>query len=124
MTLLVYIAAANQSSIELLKWIGLLIVLVLAGGWGVLHLRKKLFEPDQDQPLGVLEHLRQAVRDGEMTQEEFEQAKKAMAEKLRGEPAVASERRPAPPQSGDKAAQPNAGTDSGPDDSPDGPPPA
>jgi len=128
-----YLATSTQTSLDLLKWIGLLIVLVVAGGWAVMHIRRRLFEEDKHEPLGVLEHLRQAVRDGEMTQEEFEQAKKAMSAKLRGEPDAAPKApnlkpdpKPDPPRSGDKPAQPPGGADEAPDagpaDSPDDPP--
>ena len=128
---LAQLATSTQTSIDLIKWVGLLIVLVLIGGWAVLHVRRRLFQEDKHEPLGVLEQLRQAVRDGEMTQEELEQAKRAMSAKLRGETGGASgagDAEPRPPQTGDEAAQPNAeadGTrDTGPDDSPDDPPKA
>lgn len=123
MPLIGNLATSTQTSLDLIKWIGLLIVLVLAGGWAVLHIRRRLFTEAKDEPLGVLEHLRQAVRDGEMTQEEFEQAKKAMSAKLRGEPAPGPAGQAAdPPGSGGEPAQPPGAADAGPDDSPDDPP--
>ncbi|MEM1185074.1 MAG: SHOCT domain-containing protein [Planctomycetota bacterium] len=78
---------AQTGTNQVLFWIAVLIVLVLIAGTAVLILRRKLFGGDNRgaaQPGGILESLREMRDRGEMSGEEFEQARAAVIRKASG----------------------------------------
>ncbi|TVQ61362.1 MAG: hypothetical protein EA378_09105 [Phycisphaerales bacterium] len=79
--------ASGGAVVSTLVWAGVLIGVAVIAGLGLLAYRRRVFreETGRDVTGGLLEDLRQAVREGRMTTEEFEAAKRAMAMRLRGE---------------------------------------
>ena len=77
---MVTLAQSTSSTSEALFWIGLLILVVLLGGIVVFWLRRRLFADDRASadPGSILESMR-AMRDsGEMSDDEFRQARDAL----------------------------------------------
>ncbi len=79
--------ASGGAVVSTLVWAGVLIGLAVLAGIGLLAYRRRVFrdESPSDATGGLLDDLRQAVREGRMTPEEFDAAKHAMAMRLRGE---------------------------------------
>lgn len=78
---------------QILLWAGVLIVVAMVGGVVMMAVRRSMLS---DTPGsgdgGLLDQMRRMVSDGRMTQEEFDQARRKMAER-----AKASGTRPADP---------------------------
>lgn len=68
--------------------VGLLIGLVMILGLVILAVRKRMLRDDTDDRTGatLMDELREALREGRMTQEEFDAAKRVMVARLRGAP--------------------------------------
>ncbi len=66
--------------------VGLLIAAVMILGLIVLALRKRLFREERadEAGAGLLDDLREALREGRMTQQEFDAAKRAMVARITG----------------------------------------
>lgn len=69
---------------DLLLWIGILIVVVVVGGLVLMHVHKRMLKPPSAGPgaAGIMDELRRMRDSGAMTQEEYDAARKAMARKL------------------------------------------
>lgn len=70
--------------VQVLMWVGVLIVVAIVGGAGVMVLRRRMFDPSNDAAGAgsLLEDLRRMKREGEISDAEFEQAKRALTEKI------------------------------------------
>jgi hypothetical protein len=87
---------ANTPVSSVLFWVAVLIALLLAGAMGVFALRRSILGdrggvPDHG---GLMEQMRRMVDRGEMTQEEFDLARRTIVEKARAQRPDAAERRP------------------------------
>mgnify|MGYP001041347919 CR=1 FL=1 len=71
-----------------LAWIGILIVVVVLGTIVLLMLRKRLdtHRNQADDGYSTMEEMRAMVARGDMSQEEFDKVRKAMAAKIRPNP--------------------------------------
>lgn len=83
------LAQSGASAGQAVVWIAVLIVVVIAAGIGVMVLRRRFLGSDRSpagDPGSLLESLR-AMRDsGEMSTDEFEQARAALLHKATGKP--------------------------------------
>lgn len=70
--------------VDLLIWIGVLIVVVVVGGLVLVHVQKRMLKPPSAGPgaAGIMEELRRMRDSGAMTDEEYEATRKTMARKL------------------------------------------
>lgn len=70
--------------LDLLLWIGVLIVVVVIGGLVLVHMQKRMLKPPPAGPgaAGIMEELRRMRDAGAMTHEEYEATRKTMARKL------------------------------------------
>jgi hypothetical protein len=73
---------SSAVSIDVLIWVGALIVAVLILGIVILLVRKKLFTKDADSPTGLLNDLRRMHKSGELTTEEYDAARKALTTRI------------------------------------------
>lgn len=91
--------AQSQNWASLLPWIGALVVLVALGAIGLVMLRRKLFSNADGASAGAvsLDTLRQMRARGELSEQEFEAAKRTVVQQL-GLAAGA-----APPRTGPRA---------------------
>ncbi|MEM9065734.1 MAG: hypothetical protein AAGB51_09630 [Planctomycetota bacterium] len=80
-------SSSSGNTTELLFWVGVLAVVVIIGGFVMMAVRRRMLSEQTEDRVGVMEELRRAVRDGDMTPEEFEATKRVMAARFRGEPA-------------------------------------
>jgi len=80
-------APRNAQTSSGLIAVGLLIALVMTLGLVILMIRKRMLRDDSDDRsgAGLLDELREAVREGRMTQEEFDAAKRVMVAKMSAE---------------------------------------
>jgi hypothetical protein len=95
-----------QSSLgPVFLWLGLLILAVMIGGIGMLAVRARLLAKERQQQGagGLLDDLRNLVRKGDLSQAEFDAARRSMADRMTspthgGPPSAtpASPRRPGP----------------------------
>lgn len=69
---------------DLLIWIGVLIVVVVIGGLILVHMQKRMLKPPAagSGAAGIMEELRRMRDSGAMTHEEYDATRKAMARKL------------------------------------------
>lgn len=78
--------AANRNALptQVLLWVGVLIVLAMLGGAFVMVLRRRMFDRSSDGGAAgsLLEDLRRMRRSGEISEAEFEQARRKLTEKL------------------------------------------
>ena len=65
--------------------LGLMIVALLVLSVVLLALRRRLLSPDRDATTGLFDDLRQMLREGRITQEEYDAVRKRMAARLSGE---------------------------------------
>lgn len=81
---LVLAQAQSQNWASLLPWIGALVVLVALGAIGLVMLRRRLFSSDQNAAEGgvSLDTLRQMHARGELSEQEFEAAKRTVVQQL------------------------------------------
>lgn len=79
---------AATSTTSVLIWVGALIVIAMVGGLVMLAVRRRMFsEPDAGADAGLMEQLRRMVERGEMTQDEYDLARRKIVERARGNPA-------------------------------------
>ena len=77
------LGAASTTSV--LIWVGALIVIAMAGGLVMLSVRRRMFsEPQTGADAGLMEQLRRMVERGEMTQDEFDRARRKIVERAGG----------------------------------------
>jgi len=67
-----------STSVDVLVWVGALIVAVLILGIAILLIRKRLFEKDTEEVSSMLGELRRMHKSGELTTEEYDAARKAL----------------------------------------------
>lgn len=82
----VLLAQSWAGTFRVLIWISVLIVFAVVGGLVVMALRRRVLEHREPtaSDMGTLESMRELVARGEMTREEYEQVRLAMAGKIRG----------------------------------------
>ena len=76
------IPSGNTTSVEVLMWVGALIVAVLILGIIILLIRRKLFTRDESSATGVLDELRRMHNTGQMTTAEYEAARKSFTARI------------------------------------------
>lgn len=78
-------AASGGDTGRFLAWIGALIVVVVIGTVALLFVRRRMIgRSDTDQGgFSAMEEMRAMVARGEMSQEEFDQVRKAMIDKIK-----------------------------------------
>lgn len=86
--------SAASTSTDVLIWVGVLIVAVLALGVVILFVRKRVFAKEQHHADNWIGDLRQMHRRGELSTEEYEAARRALTAKFTGAPAPAPTPRP------------------------------
>lgn len=94
------LAESSKSSTQALLYIGIIIFVTIAGGFIVLMMRRRLLSPQDASAdhAGIMDSLR-AMRDrGELSQAEFEAARRSMIEKAMS--------RKTPPETGGTPAKP------------------
>lgn len=76
---------ANSPVSGIVIWAVILIGVALVGALGIFALRRSMFSDQTAQPdnAGLMEQMRRMVERGEMTQAEYEQARRAIVEKAR-----------------------------------------
>lgn len=76
---------ATRDVTSVMLWLGILIVVTIAGGLAVLAIRRRVLgRGSETEDQGTLMDSLRGMRDrGEMTPEEFEAAKRAMVERMR-----------------------------------------
>ncbi len=89
-------AQTPKSSYEALIWLGVMLVLTVAGGIFVMFVRRRLFGGGQDGigEEGILDSLRRMRDQGEISQQEFESARRAMLEKAMSRKSPAKSAKP------------------------------
>lgn len=95
------LSQAQQIRTDALLWIGLIIVVTVLGGFFIMLMRRRLLAPDQPshESAGLMDTLRGMRDRGEISQVEFEAARrslidKAMARKAAPEPGTGPAKRP------------------------------
>lgn len=85
---------ANTAMSGILIWVVVLIIAVLVGALGIFALRRSMFSDHTTQAdnAGLMEQMRRMVDRGEMTQAEYDQARRTIVEK-----AKAAREKPGPP---------------------------
>jgi hypothetical protein len=80
------VLAAKPDVAAILLLIGIILILVIVGGLFLLHLRRRILETHSgpQQHGGLLDDLRAMLERGEISQEEFDSTKAAMAARLTG----------------------------------------
>lgn len=87
------VVLANSPVSSVLLWVVVLIALVLAGAIGVFALRRSILG-DRGSGAdhgGLMEQMRRMVERGEMTQDEFDLARRTIVEKARADRVAADE---------------------------------
>ncbi len=76
-----------QGWLRLMAWLGAIVVVLIAGLAVMMYLKKRVnrVESDKATSSGLLDHLRELKREGKLSDEEFEAAKRKIAEKLKGQ---------------------------------------
>lgn len=76
---------ANTAASSIVIWAIVLIAAVLVGAVGIFALRRSMFSDQitQADNAGLIEQMRRMVARGEMTQAEYDQAKRAIVEKAK-----------------------------------------
>lgn len=72
------------SSVDVIIWVGALILAVLLLGIVILLLRKRLFARDADDASGMLSELRRMHKSGELSTQEYDAARKALTVRVAG----------------------------------------
>jgi hypothetical protein len=75
-------AGGASTSIDVLIWVGALIVALLLLGTFILLVRKRLFTKDSDEASSMLNELRRMHKAGEMTTAEYDAARKSLTTRL------------------------------------------
>ena len=77
-------AQASTRTTDALLWIALIIVATIGGGFFILMMRRKLLAPEEhssEANAGIMDSLRSMRDRGELSQAEFEAARRSMIEK-------------------------------------------
>lgn len=76
---------ANSPVTSVLLWVGVLMVLVLVGAVAIFAFRRSVLADRGAgaDNAGMLEQMRRMVEKGEMTQEEFDQARRAIVQRAK-----------------------------------------
>jgi cytochrome c-type biogenesis protein CcmH/NrfF len=78
------LAKDPSASTDVVVWVGVLIALIIGGGVLVMVLRKRLLaKDDASAEMGLFDALKQMRDRGEMTQEEYEAARRKVVEKAK-----------------------------------------
>jgi uncharacterized membrane protein len=78
------LARDSSAPTHVVVWVGVLIALIIAGGVVVMLLRKRLLaKDDASADVGLFDALKQMRDRGEMTQEEYEAARRKVVEKTK-----------------------------------------
>lgn len=79
---------ASTPVTAILLWVVILIAVLLVGAIGIAALRRSMFSDHTHQPdnAGLMEQMRRMVERGEMTQAEYDQARRAIIEKAKARP--------------------------------------
>lgn len=79
------VTLANTPTTSILFWVVILIAVVLVGAVGIFALRRSMFSDPSTltDNSGLLEQMRAMVERGEMSQAEYDQAKRALVEKAK-----------------------------------------
>lgn len=89
----------HADSWTIITWVAVLIALTLVMGWAILKIRRAMLpsKPEGDQTGGgLMEDLRQMRREGKLTQDEFDAAKRKLSDSMRAN--LLSDKRPATPR--------------------------
>ncbi|MFG0283387.1 MAG: hypothetical protein ACF8R7_03105 [Phycisphaerales bacterium JB039] len=79
---------------RLLVSLGLMIAAVVVLGVILVALRRRLLAPQRDQPAGMFEDLRRMLKEGRITQEEYDAVRRRVASRIAG----ARDRADSPPE--------------------------
>jgi hypothetical protein len=78
-------ASQGRDTTGVVVWVGILIAVLLVGFIVMMWLRKRMLGTDtMDQGAGFMDSLREMRNSGQMSQEEFDAARKAMAARIAG----------------------------------------
>lgn len=79
---------ANTPVTSILLWVVILIAVLLVGAIGIFALRRSMFSDQTHKAdnAGLMEQMRRMVERGEMTQAEFDQARRAIIDKAKAGP--------------------------------------
>ena len=85
----IWVAAIGQSAgsaalPRLLLSLGLMIAALVVLGIVLVALRRRLLTPQRDQPTGMFEDLRRMLREGRITQEEYDAVRRRVASRIAG----------------------------------------
>ena len=73
----------GSQPVQVLLWVGVLIVVAVIGGAVAMVLRRRMFDRDAESSSGsLLEDLRRMKREGKISDAEFEQARRALSQKI------------------------------------------
>lgn len=79
------VLAQSSSALDVLPWIGGLILLVIVGGALVMIVRRRLLsDPASPSQAGLAEQLRRLHADGQVSDEEYQRIRRAMADRVAG----------------------------------------
>lgn len=73
---------SGSTSVDVLMWVGALIIAVLFLGIVILLLRKRLFNREADTATNLLNDLRRMHKSGELSTEEYDAARKALTTRV------------------------------------------
>lgn len=88
------VVLANSPVSSVLLWVAVLIALLLAGAMGVFALRRSILADRGGKPDhgGLMDQMRRMVERGEMTQDEFDLARRTIVEKARADRSAGTQR--------------------------------
>ncbi|MEM0984377.1 MAG: SHOCT domain-containing protein [Planctomycetota bacterium] len=97
----------NGNPVDVLIWVGALIVLVILGGVGIMVLKQRLFaEPSaSEESVGLMEELRRAHQRGELTDEQYKAARGKLLARATGSDITPASRPSMPTTKADKAIE-------------------
>lgn len=97
----------SGSLTRVMVWLGVLIVVTIVGGLVAMAVRRRLLGPDSrtDPRVGMLDELQRMRDRGEMTEDEYERTRRAIAERAAGK----RSERPPGTQSGPGGSPPDPG---------------
>jgi len=82
-------ARSGRDTGDVVVWVGVLLAVVIVGGIVLMVLRRRMLSADAaDQGGGFMDTLREMRNSGQMSQEEYDAARKTMAARLAGDPSV------------------------------------
>lgn len=86
LSFLLILGADQAATNKVLLLIGIMIAAVIAGGLIILVLRRRLLQREANDAAagGLMENLREMVRTGQISEEEFKLARRKMADRIAG----------------------------------------